>query len=734
MQQPTGQYAGGSLYTPGPPSDASYPYTYMASYGSAPPYTSSPSYYADNTPHQTPPQPPQYIPPQPSLADSMASLNISSQGSYAPAQAPPPAPTPTSATYAPTVPSYDQSYAGAAPTSQQGPLHLQSMPSIPPNYLSAGFPGVLPPPASAQQAGYDTLPSSLMGSYASNQPGAYDPSPSLTGSYETSNHPSLTGSYEASSQQAMPMPSSKTGYGSSSPGLGSVYGSSFSRAQPYGSSQQGMQGYDYAGSGQMGVYDQGGGTYGATAQGREYDRPAYGQAPSYDSTYYDKPVGHDRGPAKSGYDYEDVGLGEVYAYDGGNVEPYGARGMGTGGSWGAVDSYSSGSFNSYGKSGSSKLPKAVPKVEAEDKNSGVQKYRVKMLSDASSGPQDVLCQIGLDGVRMVSPSTNKTVRIYPLETITRWEVNEPSVFTFWAKSAVDVEARRIRLQSGSYTTNAILDTLTAACVQFSEMVGKDGTLDSSKASNDADKNVDVGLEKKKPNFVNWVSLRNRQAGPEEKQHWVPDEAVSKCSACSNDFGAFLRRHHCRNCGDVFCDKCTHGRTALTAEEDAPIVRVCDRCLAEVTQRLSNAKEISSKPVAAPRTHEDLAKKLQEEMERNSSKRSTTSSNSTGGKERSGQTTVLNCNACGSISLVNGGTTRCPACGVDSSKAGRSGRDSTSSAREASNSWSSSEGSGKRMREVACPTCTVHLQVQVPSSGTETVECGVCQHPFLVSAH
>ena len=109
---------------------------------------------------------------------------------------------------------------------------------------------------------------------------------------------------------------------------------------------------------------------------------------------------------------------------------------------------------------------------------------------------------------MISPSTNKTVRIYPLENITRWEVrlvfkfylltsifllyykvfkytlyhsfihnyvisfreilvqiNEPSIFTFWAKSAVDIEPRRIRLKSGSYTTNAILDTLTAACVQ-----------------------------------------------------------------------------------------------------------------------------------------------------------------------------------------------------------------------------------------------------------------------------
>ena len=27
-----------------------------------------------------------------------------------------------------------------------------------------------------------------------------------------------------------------------------------------------------------------------------------------------------------------------------------------------------------------------------------------------------------------------------------------------------------------------------------------------------------------------------------------------------------------------------------------------------------------------------------------------------------------------------------------------------------------------------------LQVQVPSSGSETIECGVCQNPFLVSAH
>ncbi|KAI5640402.1 hypothetical protein M9H77_24744 [Catharanthus roseus] len=130
------------------------------------------------------------------------------------------------------------------------------------------------------------------------------------------------------------------------------------------------------------------------------------------------------------------------------------------------------------------------------------------------------------------------------------------------------------------------------------------------------------------------------------------------------------RHHCRNCGDIFCDKCTQGRTALTADQNAPVVRVCGRCMAEVSQRLSNAKEASSRPSTGLQSHEDLAKKLQEEMERN---------------------------------------------------------------RKAS-SGSRTESSGRRMKEVACPTCTVHLQVQVPSSGSETIECGVCQHPFLVSAH
>ncbi|KAM7517290.1 hypothetical protein LguiA_006873 [Lonicera macranthoides] len=367
--------------------------------------------------------------------------------------------------------------------------------------------------------------------------------------------------------------------------------------------------------------------------------------------------------------YDSGGYGDgVYAYQGSKVEPYGARGTGSkSSSWSTFDDFGRPiSFPSSGKDQltTTKIARAVPKADTQqDAKSGVQKFRVKLLAESGGqSTMDVLCQIGLDGIRMLDPSTSRTLRIYPLDTITRCDVTDSSTFAFWSKSSVDIEPRRIRLQSNRYTTNTILDTVTAATVQFS--CGKLLLKEMGGRSRPSDSKVTEQPTEKKKGLGDWMNLI--KPVNEEKDHWVPDEAVTKCTGCGTDFNAFVRKaclHHCRNCGDIFCDKCTHGRIALTAEENAPQVR------AEVAQRLSNAKEAASRSVVL-QSHEDLAKKLQEEMERN---------------------------------------------------------------RKAS-SGSKSEGSGRRMKEVACPTCTVHLQVQVPSSGSETIECGVCQHPFLVSAH
>lgn len=47
------------------------------------------------------------------------------------------------------------------------------------------------------------------------------------------------------------------------------------------------------------------------------------------------------------------------------------------------------------------------------------------------------------------------------------KVTDSSTFSFWSKSSVDIDPRRIRLQSNSYTTNTLLDIVTAATVQVS---------------------------------------------------------------------------------------------------------------------------------------------------------------------------------------------------------------------------------------------------------------------------
>ncbi|CAH1419559.1 unnamed protein product [Lactuca virosa] len=250
-----------------------------------------------------------------------------------------------------------------------------------------------------------------------------------------------------------------------------------------------------------------------------------------------------------------------------------------------------------------KIVKATPKVHAnEDVKSGVQKFRVILLSEGGGvqGDMDVLCQIGLDGIRMLDPATNRTLKLYSLESVTRWEVMDSNIFAFWTKSSIDVDERRVRLKSNSYTTTNILDMVAAASIQLKEM---------------EEVSISEQPTEKKKVFPDWKNLI--KPGNEEKDHW----------------------------------------------ENAQQVRVCDQCMAEVTQRLSHVNEVAGRGSSGFNRHEDLAKKLEEEMEK---------------KLR-----------------------------ITESKS--------------------------NVKEVECPTCTVHLKVEVPITGSKTIECSVCQHPFLVNA-
>ncbi|CAP32974.1 Protein CBR-LST-2 [Caenorhabditis briggsae] len=59
--------------------------------------------------------------------------------------------------------------------------------------------------------------------------------------------------------------------------------------------------------------------------------------------------------------------------------------------------------------------------------------------------------------------------------------------------------------------------------------------------------------------------------------WVPDEDCEQCTACSMPFNFVRRRHHCRNCGRIFCHKCSCNSISIPEHGYDRKVRVCNLC-------------------------------------------------------------------------------------------------------------------------------------------------------------
>ena len=61
-----------------------------------------------------------------------------------------------------------------------------------------------------------------------------------------------------------------------------------------------------------------------------------------------------------------------------------------------------------------------------------------------------------------------------------------------------------------------------------------------------------------------------------KHQWQADDSTSKCHLCNLAFGLTIRRHHCRGCGMIFCNKCSEYQLAHPFENNRP-VRACRSC-------------------------------------------------------------------------------------------------------------------------------------------------------------
>lgn len=63
----------------------------------------------------------------------------------------------------------------------------------------------------------------------------------------------------------------------------------------------------------------------------------------------------------------------------------------------------------------------------------------------------------------------------------------------------------------------------------------------------------------------------------EPPPWLPDNLSAHCMACKAPFTIIRRRHHCRNCGKIFCSRCSSNSVPLPRYGHNKPVRVCNHC-------------------------------------------------------------------------------------------------------------------------------------------------------------
>jgi len=100
------------------------------------------------------------------------------------------------------------------------------------------------------------------------------------------------------------------------------------------------------------------------------------------------------------------------------------------------------------------------------------------------------------------------------------------------------------------------------------------------------------------------------SGKPDTSFWIPDKDAPRCFDCRTSFGLFTRRHHCRRCGGVFCDKCcSHSMPVPSRGYNTP-VRVCNKCfnLEQGTGTLRHVAQIGlneALKVKSPETSDEL---------------------------------------------------------------------------------------------------------------------------------
>ncbi|XP_041436171.1 myotubularin-related protein 3 isoform X2 [Xenopus laevis] len=78
--------------------------------------------------------------------------------------------------------------------------------------------------------------------------------------------------------------------------------------------------------------------------------------------------------------------------------------------------------------------------------------------------------------------------------------------------------------------------------------------------------------------TSWEQVDKRDT---EVTRWVPDHVAHNCYNCDSKFWLASRKHHCRNCGNVFCSSCCNQKAPVPSQQLFEPSRVCKLCYTDL---------------------------------------------------------------------------------------------------------------------------------------------------------
>eukprot|EP01103_Thecamoeba_quadrilineata_P013377 TRINITY_DN3700_c0_g1_i2.p1 TRINITY_DN3700_c0_g1~~TRINITY_DN3700_c0_g1_i2.p1 ORF type:complete len:158 (-),score=27.15 TRINITY_DN3700_c0_g1_i2:71-544(-) len=100
----------------------------------------------------------------------------------------------------------------------------------------------------------------------------------------------------------------------------------------------------------------------------------------------------------------------------------------------------------------------------------------------------------------------------------------------------------------------------------------------------------------------------------EPPAWEADEQTSNCHLCQAQFSVIRRRHHCRNCGKIFCGNCSSNKLKLPQYKtnSGRPERVCNSCFAKLSPSLKGGRSPApNSPTLSPNSGSGLRKSNQD---------------------------------------------------------------------------------------------------------------------------